>query len=333
MAIARPISGLPPPSGAGYGHPGYAASLAAFGKPRLLARSRGWILERVIPNSPYHDAMGCYPLFACDDWSGLAADLEACAGDLVTVTLVADPFGKYTLKDLLRGFDFVRNFKRRYVMNFARRHPGIPTPHHRVRARRALRSIDVEIHRAGGTFLDEWVDLYRHLTVRHAIFGIPAFSREAFQAQLSIPGLVLFRARLRGQTVGMHLWYVRGDAAYSHLSALHPAGYKVGAAFALHDTALRYFGARLQWLDFGGGSGAGTGEEDGLCAFKQGWANGRQPSLLCGRILNPSVYEELQRKAPSGSLYFPTYREDEYSKTFGSPAKPPARPVESPAWP
>ena len=57
----------------GYMHLGYAESLVEFGTPRELPRSGGWVLERQIPGFSYRDAMGCYPLFACQDWSQCAA--------------------------------------------------------------------------------------------------------------------------------------------------------------------------------------------------------------------------------------------------------------------
>src|SRR5229473_8652620 len=79
----------------GYAHPGYAASLSEFGTPRLLPRSGGWILERRIPGCQERDAMGCYPLFACQHWSQLHADLDEIGSELVSVTLVTDPFGGY----------------------------------------------------------------------------------------------------------------------------------------------------------------------------------------------------------------------------------------------
>src|SRR5436190_23288915 len=88
----------------GYMHPRYAQSLAEFGSPRHLPRSGGWILEREIPGFPYRDAMGCYPLFACRDWSRLHEDLEELHSDLVTLTLVADPFGDYDLSTLQHCF-------------------------------------------------------------------------------------------------------------------------------------------------------------------------------------------------------------------------------------
>src|SRR3990172_4731763 len=74
----------------GYLHPGHAASLAEFGTPRPLPHSGGWLLERTIPGSESRDAMGCYPLFACRDWSRLPMDLEDLARDLVSVSLVTD---------------------------------------------------------------------------------------------------------------------------------------------------------------------------------------------------------------------------------------------------
>ena len=59
----------------GYRHPLYAASLAEFGEPRELPSSGGWLLERTVPQFPDRDAMGCYPIFAASDWSGLSKDL------------------------------------------------------------------------------------------------------------------------------------------------------------------------------------------------------------------------------------------------------------------
>src|ERR1039458_447089 len=89
----------------GYLNAGYAASLAEFGTPRKLPHSDGWLLERDIPDSPHRDAMGCYPLFCCRKWTGLAQDIEGLWEDLISVALVADPFGEYSEADLKRAFD------------------------------------------------------------------------------------------------------------------------------------------------------------------------------------------------------------------------------------
>ncbi len=102
--------------GGGYAHPGYARALAEFGRPRALAASGGWVLERAIPDAGAHDAMGCYPLFACHHWAGLREDLALLAGRLVSLTLVTDPFGDYTEPLLHEIFpDLVSRFKQHFV--------------------------------------------------------------------------------------------------------------------------------------------------------------------------------------------------------------------------
>ena len=78
----------------GYAHPFYAASLAEFGAPLRLPRCGGWVLERSVPGGHARDAMGCYPLFVCQDWRALAADLDDLDGP-VSLSLVSDPFGDY----------------------------------------------------------------------------------------------------------------------------------------------------------------------------------------------------------------------------------------------
>ena len=61
----------------GYGASDYAQALSEFGTPREL-RSRSWTCSNAPCRlHPCVDAMGCYPVFACHDWSRLSEDLEA----------------------------------------------------------------------------------------------------------------------------------------------------------------------------------------------------------------------------------------------------------------
>jgi hypothetical protein len=85
----------------GYLDQSYAESLREFGAPFALKKCSGWLLKRPIPQTSSFDAMGCYPLFACKDWSKLHDDLEELSDDLVSVCLVTDPFGEFDT-DLLR---------------------------------------------------------------------------------------------------------------------------------------------------------------------------------------------------------------------------------------
>src|SRR5918998_5873384 len=128
----------------GYAHPAYAESLAEFGTPRELPRCGGWILQRQVPDFPYRDGMGCYPLFACEDWSQLRSDLESLSPELVTLSLVADPFGEHDLAYLRRCFDILSPFKRHFIVNLNYDANTFVSSHHRRYARKALREVRVE---------------------------------------------------------------------------------------------------------------------------------------------------------------------------------------------
>ena len=54
----------------------YAESLREFGSPVTLSRTGAMVLKRSIPGTGSYDAMGCYPLFSCRDWSLLHEDLR-----------------------------------------------------------------------------------------------------------------------------------------------------------------------------------------------------------------------------------------------------------------
>jgi hypothetical protein len=299
----------------GYAHPKYADSLAEFGVPRRLPQCKGWILQRKIPGFPYHDGMGCYPLFACRNWSRLHADLDDLGSELVSLALVADPFGEYDVAYLQQCFDKMILFKDHLVTDLAYPVEDIVSAHHRYYARKALREVLIEEYQDPTQLIDEWVTLYAALIERHAITGIRAFSRESFAKQLSVPGIVAFRAIYQGATIGVHLWYLQGQVGYSHLEAVSPIGYRLSVAYALHWFALDWFCNHqvVRWLDLGAGAGSDNKGTDGLSQFKQGWSNSTRPVYFCGRIFDHERYREiLETKDISVTDYFPAYREGEF---------------------
>jgi hypothetical protein len=300
----------------GYMHPAYAGSLKEFGRPLSLSRSGGWILERRIPSTDYSDAMGCYPVFACRDWSQLDADLEQAGQRLVCVSLVTDPLGEYDAAYLRECFrDVVIPFKQHFVVDLGRSLNTFVHPHHRRNARKALAAVRVEVCADPSAHLEEWYALYRILVERHGINGMAAFSRESFAGQLSVPGIVALRALAAddNETVGMLLWYEQGDAAYYHLGAYGARGYELRASFALFSHALEYFAARgLKWLNLGGGAGA-AGGTSGLSRFKEGWSNAVRTAYFCGRVFDSKKYEEIvSAKGVGPTEYFPAYRLGEF---------------------
>jgi hypothetical protein len=315
---------LPEETASGYLHAGYAHALAEFGEPFFLPEAGGWIFKRAIPGTAQWDAMGCYPLFACRDWRHLACDLEALEeqGELVSLTVVTDPFGDYELNDLRRAFpDLARPFKEHFVVDLRQPLSRTACAHHRRNARRALSSVEVDWC-APEAALDEWCALYQHLIRRHQVQGLAAFSRESFARQLRVPGMMVFRARHQGETVGMTLWYRSDERAYYHLAAYSPRGYELKASFALFWEAGEEFArAGVRWLALGGGAGINNEGADGLTRFKSGWATATRTAYLCGRIFDQRAYAKLAAAAGTSSeTYFPAYR-----RSLPAPAQAPAR--------
>lgn len=302
----------------GYNSPFYAQSLAEFGSPLALPQCGGWILERRIEGLSWTDGMGCYPLFSCRDWSKFSADVEALAGRLVTLTLVMDPFLPLTVGELRSCLDIVRPFKEHFVVDMTVPSEAHVTRHHRYYARKSLQSIRVEAVNDPSGDLDGWVGLYAKLIQRHQLRGIKAFSRECFHRQLGVPGLVMFKATRDEQLIGAQLWYVQGQVAYSHLTAVNETGYATRATYGIYWTAIQTFKERfsksLRWLDLGAGAGLASDSRDGLAEFKQGWATGTQRALFCGRTFDRRAYQELSRNTGGKQVdYFPAYRAGEFS--------------------
>ena len=301
----------------GYLHPTYAESLAEIGSPLRLPRSGGCLLRRSIPNTRSSDAVGCYPLLACQDWRSLRHDLDELS-DVVSVVAVADPFGAADEKMLRESFrDLVRPFKDHSVVELRHDPNSFVSKHHLRNTERALHQVEVTVCEKPILFLDDWQNLYAQLIERHAIRGAARFSCQGFALQFSIPGLTLLRASRAGVTVGLNMWYTLGNRAYYHLGAYSAVGYKVRASFALFWTAIGYFqGTGLDWLELGAGAGAtgSSDDEDGLSRFKRGWATDTRTAYICGRICDSTRYEQLTASSgPAPFDYFPDYRWPEVS--------------------
>lgn len=299
----------------GYLHPAYAASFDDIAMPRALPACGGWSLHRHIPGSNLRDGTGCYPLFCCGDWTKLALDLAPMAGELVSFTLVTDPFGEFHLDDLRDAFDLVRPYKRHYVTDLAGTGPVPTTRRHRRNLAHAMRAVTLNRVSEPGSLADEWVRLYGALVDRHRLTGVHALSRRCLERQLSVPGVRMFSATAEGEVVGVHLWYVQGNVAYGHLGAASRRGYELMASFALYAFAVEQLRAEVRWLALGGAPGRSDDDEnDGLRRFKEGWATGTRQTYLCGKVLQPDAYRKLTEGAGLESGYFPAYRHGELAR-------------------
>lgn len=298
----------------GYVHRAYAESLAEFGHPRHLAGCDGWLLERPIDGGDALDAMGCYPIFACRDWSRLPDDLEGIGTEIVSLVLVTDPFGNHDAAGLQAAFpDRMAAFKDHFIVDLGSDPQDGISKHHRRNARQALRSVSVDICAEPALFASDWQALYGNLVERHSLKGVTAFSPRSLALQLEVPGITVFRAKVSGETAGAILWYRQGDVAYYHLGAYSDGGYAAGASFALFATAIEHFAAAgLRFLSLGAGAGAHGDGTDGLTRFKRGWATGTRTAYLCGRIFDHERYRALCSARPA-TAYFPAYRAGEFA--------------------
>lgn len=296
----------------GYRDRAYAQSWRDVGTPIELPRSRSYLIGRVIPGTAWHDAMGPYPLLCCGDWEGLADDLAELDPECVTVTAVSDPFGPDEAL-LRRAFpDLVVPFKRHYLVDLGQPIEAIADRHHRYYARRTLRAMHAEEVERPIDFLDDWTRLYGVLVERHQLAGMKAFSRDVFARQLAVPEAAVLRIHRENVTLAMQIWYVDGDVAYSHLTAISPEGYDLRASYGLYAFAIETLRDRVRWLDLGGTSGLADDDRDGLSAFKKGWSNATRTAFLCGRVHHRERHDELVgRLDANDGRYFPAYRRGE----------------------
>ena len=271
-------------------------------------------MERRIPEFSWADAMGCYPMFICKDWTQLGLDLEDLGTDLVSLALVTEPFGDVDESYLRQCFrDVVIRFKEHFVVDLSLPQDKIVSAHHRYYARKVLKHLVVEECPEPSQFMDDWVSLYANLIDRHNLQGIKAFSKEAFARQLAIPGTVMLRVKHQGTPVGAQIWFLHGDAGYSHLTAISEAGYSLRASYALYWFAIEHFAGKARWLDLGAGAGTSCDGNDGLSEFKRGWSTGIRPVYFCGRIFNHDRYAEIvNAKGIAKTNYFPAYRKGEF---------------------
>jgi hypothetical protein len=294
----------------GYAHPGYAASLREFGTPIELSGSSGWLLTRRVDETA--DDATCYPYLVCTNWGALASDLEQLADTAVSIAVVPDPFGAFSLEQLQQAFpDRVSPFKDHHVADLTQSVDRIVSRHHRKAAERALRTIDVEFVHRPVDYLDDWMHLWTGAVTRFGMTGMRAFSRPSFERQLDLPGAWMSLARHEGTLVAAHVQMVHRGVVHAHVAAAGETANRLGAAYALYLREIEFFRERgdAEWIDWGGGAGT-AGTSSGLTEFKQGWSTGTRVVYFCGRINDRRRYDELARQAGAdlADPFFPAYR-------------------------
>ncbi len=296
---------------AGYLSKSYAASFEQIGASHHLPACDGWAIIRNIPDTPYRDAMGCYPLFSCGSWEDLGSDLSSFPEHTVAFSMVTDPLGDFTDADLQSVFtDLCRPFKQHYILDLEKDVSPVIASNHLRNAKKALKTLQIEACPQPSLQVEAWTDLYANLIKRHQIKGISAFSRAAFQKQFETPGLIVYQAMLEDNLAGMVMFYEMDNAVYYHLAAYTDDGYAHRASFGIFYKAIQDFQSKnLKWLNMGGGAGMTDSDENGLVRFKKGWTSETRTAWLCGKVLHKPAYQMLSKQNPHASdTFFPAYR-------------------------
>jgi hypothetical protein len=251
----------------------YAKALAHVGRPIYVPAWRTHVIARDWQGRA-EDIVGPYPLACLGADSDLEGGIdELRRGGFLSVTLVVDGLTGPPISRFRDAFTIVRPFKTHYLVDasFA---PYQPTKHHRDRVRRAAR---------------------RAVAVRTV-------------ALRDGTGLCTVAAFMGRDLVSCQLWFEYNGVAWSHLAASAARGYANSASFAVYDESIHILSGRL--INLGGAAGIGDTANDGLAAFKAGFANRTTTAYLIGSVLNPTMYKAMcVDQAPGhGDEYFPAYR-------------------------
>ena len=286
-----------------YGTDQYANSLPHVGKPFAVPEWDSHVLIRHVAGGR-QDAVGPYPVTSIAPKADIEAGLaRLAAANLVSVVLVVDDTQRPS-ESGLSAFDFAKPFKTHYIHDRSLK-PFSFGKHHRYKIKRARGQVETrEI--ALFDYLDDWQRLYKELQERHDLSGVHAFPETHFRLLAHLPGLRTFAAFVDDELVSAHLFVAHGSHAISHLVASNALGYKLGAAYAVNDAALDGLQG-CSVINFGGGAGSEDDPAGGLARFKSGFSNRTAQSLLCGKVLDRPIYEELSAGATS-SDFFPIYR-------------------------
>ena len=257
----------------GYADPAYAAALARRRGAAGLPRCGGSLLVRPTPDAADPRRDRPLPAVRVRGLVGPGARISTMLRDqLVSVSLVADPFGGWTAEGLRACFpDLMAPFKEHHVVDLGADAPASARTTAATRARRCATSTWRSSTRPAD-LLDDWIALYDNLVRRHEITRHRGVLARGVRGAVRGPrprraarlgggrdrrrhALVRPRRRRRTTTCG----------AYSE------RGYELKASFALFATALEHFAAARAspGSSLGAGAGVGDGAGDGLDRFKR----------------------------------------------------------------
>jgi hypothetical protein len=227
-------------------------------------------------------ATGVRPQASLDPDSDLSAGLARLRqAGVVSVSLVPDPLWSPTLGAFRRAFEICQPLKIHFMLDRGARRVQIGK-RHRNRINQALRACEI---REGSLaeHVPRWMELYRwHVANRRIAhpFGVSYFETLA-----QLDGLKTLIVTVNEEIVNMTLWLRHEDVLYFYDGASNAAGLERSASYAAFAYVIETE-SECRYLFFGGPAEMRANGDDGLTAFKRGFANAFGSTYLCSTAFN-----------------------------------------------
>lgn len=284
----------------------YARLLDHIGEPFYVPEFGCAVISRYV-NRWAKDAIGVYPIATIRRDADILGGLNRLSKEgFISIVFVLDDYHRPPLEILKHGFDFVRPFKKHFILNSAIGNYR-PSRHHLSEIKKSQQFVNVKKFNLA-EYMNPWLGLYAQLSTRHSLSGVHQFSRKYHEGLAQLSNLTAVGAFYDDFLISAHLWIEHNGIIFSHLAASSEEGYKYRSAYAVNDESLKLF-SDATIINLGGGTkdlNSGI-TSDGLADFKKGFSNDVAISYICGKNLNPTAYAGLcGNKANNG--YFPAYR-------------------------
>lgn len=309
-----------------YGSAQFAESFNVHGDVFQLSHSGLYVIKRFVYKDKF-DLTGVYPFSICKNWSGLVADIEELKNSgAVSLTFVADPFSELELAKASDKcqWSLFKTYKTHFTVDTTVNWQKSLSKNTRRLCRRALEIHQVEMLASSEETAKQFWILHQNLVRKHNISGLGKITLSMLKQQLTCSGTYVFAASVQGTIYGAVIVYLLGERAYWYLLASHEKSYTAGTNYALFFATLTWLEKQgIRWVNLGGNSGTNNNITDGLAKFKKKWSNSIFHSSLCGKILNPTSYEELMllSKTTQEKNFFPAYRSPNKSLLYNNDFK------------
>lgn len=293
----------------------YAKSLHGNAQLIHLPHVDGWVVRRSfkghgVAENITTDLSNPYPMFSCLNLQHIKDDIKILeTSSDVSLTLRTDVFDEAIIPKIRSDFDFIRPFKTHYIAELSTPWREFASRNCRRYAAKAEASFQISRVMSPPDYAASLLKLNQTILKRVDVAFNVNLTEDILRQLLALPEVVLFDARNDDGLQGLALYMRYGDNVYAHTLGVTDQGRSDYAVYGLYGHALDYFQDNARAIDFGGNPGMAEDSENSIGSFKRAWSNKTQVSFICGKVLRPSLYEDLcQSRSVLQGDFFPAYR-------------------------